>query len=238
MTKPLLIAHRGLSCEAPENTLAAFEMAVKAGCGGVETDAHLTTDGKIALIHDENTRRTTGKDGVVEKLTMTELLALDAGDWYDDRFTGQRIPQLWQLLELIKPTGMLINLELKNSICRYPGLEQAVLTELRRFGMTDRIVFSSFNHASMALVKELEPRAETALLYDCVLHEPAAYARLCRADGLHPLHKTVDEALARECRVAGLKLRPWTVNNPAEAERLASYGVDALISDCAHELLA
>lgn len=231
MTKPLLIAHRGLSADAPENTMAAFRLAVKAKSDGIETDAHLTSDGKIVLLHDENTMRTTGHGGLVERMTLSELAELDAGSWYDDRFTGERIPELWELLELLHPTGMVLNIELKNSITRYPGLEQAVLQEIARFGMLDRIIFSSFNHASMALVKALEPRAETALLYDGVLHEPAVYARLCRADGMHPMRKTVDEALAQECRRAGLKLRPWTVDNPADAEKLAALGVDAIISN-------
>lgn len=236
MKKPLLIAHRGLSSQAPENTLAAFKLAVKAGFDGIETDAHLTADGKIVLIHDENTRRTTGEDNRVADRKLMELAALDAGSWYDDAFAGERIPELWQLLELVKPSGLFINVELKNSICRYPGLEQAVLAELKRHDMTGRVLFSSFNHASMALVKELEPHAETALLYDAVLYNPAAYARLCRTDGLHPMRHTLDAALADECRKAGLKLRPWTVNSPADAERLAGLGVDALISDCPDEL--
>ncbi len=236
MARPMLIAHRGLSSQAPENTMAAFKLAVKAGTDGIETDAHLTKDGKIVLIHDENTLRTTGQSGAVARMTLSELHELDAGGWYDDCFASERIPELWQLLELLKPTGMVLNIELKNSIERYPGLEQAVLGEIGRFGMLDRIIFSSFNHASMAHVKTLEPRVETALLYDGVLHDPAAYARLCRADGLHPMRKTVNEALAQECRRTGLKLRPWTVDTPAEAEKLAAYGVNALISNCPDEL--
>ena len=236
MKKPLLIAHRGLSSQAPENTMAAFKLAVKSGIDGIETDAHLTADGKIVLIHDENTLRTTGQSGAVPRMTLAEIQELDAGSWFDDCFEGERVPELWQLLELMKPTNMILNIELKNSIERYPGLEQAVLGEIGRFSMLDRIIFSSFNHSSMALVKTIEPKAETALLYDGVLHEPAAYARLCRADGLHPMRKTVDETLAKECRQAGLKLRPWTVDNPAEADRLAAYGVDAVISNSPDEL--
>ncbi len=238
MKKPMLIAHRGLSSQAPENTMAAFRLAINTGADGIETDAHLTLDGKIVLIHDENTMRTTGQNGAVARMSLAELRELDAGDWYDDCFADERIPELWQLLELLKPTNMVLNIELKNSIERYPGLEQAVLGEINRFGMINRIIFSSFNHASMALVKVLESKAETALLYDGVLHEPAVYSRLCRADGLHPMRKTVDEALARECRQAGLKLRPWTVDNPAEAERLTAYGVEAIISNSPDELFS
>jgi glycerophosphoryl diester phosphodiesterase len=236
MERPILFAHRGISSRAPENTMAAFELAVKFHCAGIETDAHLTADGRLALIHDENTRRTTGEGGRVADMTMAELQALDAGGWYDDEFAGQRIPELWQLLELMKPTDMLLNLELKNSINRYPGLEQAVLAELRKYDMLDRVIFSSFNHASMALVKQLEPKAETALLYDSVLYRTAAYALGCGAAGVHPMRSTVNAELVAECHRAGVKVRPWTVDNPEEAAKLASFGVDALISNCPDEL--
>lgn len=236
MMKMSIFAHRGCSARAPENTMAAFMLAVRAGCAGIETDAHLTADGRIALIHDENTRRTTDKSGRVAAMTMDELHMLDAGSWFDDAFAGERIPELRQLLELVKPTGMLINLELKNSIVRYPGLEQAVLAELQRFGMLERVIFSSFNHASMALMKELEPKAETALLYGNILHRTRDYARMCGADGLHPVRSSVDKTLVDECHGAGLKVRPWTVDDPDEAIRLAALGVDALISNCPEDL--
>jgi glycerophosphoryl diester phosphodiesterase len=234
--KTLLFAHRGCSTKAPENTMTAFRLAVQAGCAGIETDAHLAADGNIVLIHDENTRRTTDRSGRVAAMTTEELLTLDAGSWFDDAFTGERIPELKQLLELVEPTDMLINLELKNSICRYPGLEQAVLSEIKRFGMLERIIFSSFNHASMALVKELEPKAETALLYGNILHRTKEYAIMCGASGLHPIRSAVDQALVDECHGASLKVRPWTVDEPGEAEKLAALGVDALISNCPEDL--
>jgi glycerophosphoryl diester phosphodiesterase len=238
MKKIPVFAHRGCSQRAPENTMAAFRLAVQAGCAGIETDAHLTADGKIALIHDENTRRTTDRAGRVAAMTMEELQSLDAGAWFDDAFAGERIPELKELLELMRPTGMLLNLELKNNVNRYPGLELAVLEEMRRFGMLGRAVFSSFNHASMALVKELESRAETALLYGNILYRTRDYAKMCTADGIHPIYTSVDGALVAECHAAGLKVRPWTVDDPKEAARLAALGVDALISNCPDELFA
>jgi glycerophosphoryl diester phosphodiesterase len=216
--------------------MAAFRLAAEGGCAGVETDAHLTADGHIALIHDENTRRTTDRGGRVAAMTMAQLLELDAGSWFDDAFAGERIPELWQLLELIEPTRMLLNLELKNSIARYPGLERAALAELRKYGMLGRTVFSSFNHASMAFVKGLEPKAETALLYGNILHRTKDYAKLCDADGIHPVRTSVDRALVEECHSAGLRVRPWTVDGPEEAAKLAELGVDALISNCPEEL--
>jgi glycerophosphoryl diester phosphodiesterase len=232
-----VFAHRGYSSRAPENTMAAFALAVKAGCAGLETDAHLTADGRVALIHDENTRRTTDKAGRVAAMTMAELQALDAGSWFGVAFAGERIPELKQLLELVKPRNLAIILELKNNVNRYPGLEQAVLMEVRRFGMLGRVVFSSFNHASMATLKELAPKAETALLYSKIPYNIADDAKIRKADGIHPLHSAVDEALMNECRATGLKVRPWTVDDPADAKRLEALGADAVISNCPEELI-
>lgn len=236
MQKPFLFAHRGIAARAPENTMAAFRLAVEAGADGIETDVHLSRDGRLALIHDENTLRTTGTGGKIAELNWAELRELDAGAWYDDSFAGERIPELAELLELVKPTTLKINLELKNSYVRYAGLEQAVLAELRRTDMLGRVVFSSFNHASLALIRQLEPEAETALLYDAVLHRTAAYALSCGAGGIHPYRGNIDEALVEECHRAGIQVRPWTVNKPEDAQRLAALGVDAVISDCPDEL--
>ena len=237
MQKPLIFAHRGNSSMAPENTMAAFKLAVKLRCEGIETDVHLTKDGRLAVIHDESTMRTTGTTGAVGDMTMDELKALDAGSWFDDGFSRNSIPELWELLELIKPTAMILNIELKNSIRRYPGLEQAALMELGRYSMLDRVVFSSFNHASMALMKAMEPHSQTALLYDEVIYRPAEYALVCHADGLHPQHIHVDEKYMEQAMAHGIKVRPWTVDDMDEAKRLAALGVDAIITNCPEDLM-
>jgi glycerophosphoryl diester phosphodiesterase len=173
----------------------------------------------------------------VDAMAMEELRLLDAGSWYSNTFAGERIPELWQLLELIKPTEMLINLELKSTDSHHPGLQQAVLDEFRKYDMLERAIFSSFHHASITLVKELEPRAETALLYRILFHRTVEYAQRCGVNGIHPAHSSVDKEFMDKCREAGLKVRPWTVDEPGEAERLAALGVDALISNCPEDLL-
>ena len=238
MNKPKVFAHRGDSSNAPENTMPAFERAVRSGADGIETDAHLTADGHIVLIHDENTLRTTGFSGEVGQMAFSDLRKLDAGAWLDDGFAGARIPELWELLELLRPTNMAVNIELKNSYRAYSGLEQAVLHEVARHGMAGRVHYSSFNHRSLALVSALGPGTETALLYDAVLHDVGAYCRMVGATAIHPYWRTVDRQVMDDCKAAGIRVRPWTVDDPTVAKALAALGVDALITNCPTELLA
>lgn len=231
MPTPLIFAHRGASAYAPENTMAAFELAIRQHCHGIETDAHLTRDGRVALMHDERLMRTTGEDGLLCQRTMDELRKLDAGSWFEDCFASSGVPELCDLLALAKPAGILLNIELKNSEIRYGGLEETVLAELRRFDMMEQVIFSSFNHISMARVKQLEPKAQTALLYSDVLYRPADYARLCLSDGLHPDLRHMDADLVAQAHAAGLAVRPWTVDEPEHVRALAAMGVDAIITN-------
>lgn len=231
MSRPLIFAHRGASAYAPENTMAAFELAIRQGSDGIETDAHLTRDGRVALMHDERLLRTTGKDGLLCERSMEELRKLDAGSWFEDFFSTSGVPELCELLELAKSANILLNIELKNSEIRYEGLEEKVLAELRRFNMVDQVIFSSFNHISMARVKQLEPRAQTALLYSDVLNRPADYARLCLSDGLHPDFRHMDAELVAQAHAAGLAVRPWTVDDPEHVRALVAMGVDAIITN-------
>ncbi len=238
MTRPQIVAHRGASADAPENTMPAFRLAVEVGADGIETDAHLTSDGHIVLIHDENTLRTTGFDGEVGDLTLQELRQLDAGGWFGPAFASTSIPELKDLLELLQPTGLTLNVELKNGYRNYPGLEAAVLNEVARFGMEDRVYYSSFNHRSLAIVSGLQPTAQTALLYGEIYYDVGFYAQRVGATALHPYWRAVDREAMDDAKAAGLLVRPWTVDDPETAHALATLGVDALITNCPAALLA
>ncbi len=238
MIRPQIVAHRGASADAPENTMPAFRLAVEVGADGIETDAHLTSDGHIVLIHDENTLRTTGFDGEVGDLTLAELRKLDAGSWFGSAFAGTPIPELWELLELLQPTKLTLNIELKNGYRNYPGLEAAVLGEVARYGMADQVYYSSFNHRSLAIVTSLQPAAQTALLYGEIYYDVGFYAQRVGATALHPYWRAVDQAAMADAKSAGLVVRPWTVDDPETAHALAALGVDALITNCPAELLA
>lgn len=230
-SRPLVLAHRGASDQAPENTLAAFRRALEAGADGVELDVHLSRDGEIVVIHDEQVDRTTDGSGPVKNLTLAQLKALDAGSWFDSRFRGERIPTLAEVLETIGPACRLINVELKSGRVLYPDLERKVVETLRRFGMLEKCVISSFNHYSLRLLKGVEPAARTGILYVEGLVDPWVYARQVPADAIHPPFYALLPEVVKGAHAAGFAVHTWTVDAPDQMRRALSWGVDAIITN-------
>ncbi|MDR6224854.1 glycerophosphodiester phosphodiesterase [Desmospora profundinema] len=237
MGQTKVLAHRGYSSQAPENTMAAFRLAAEADADGLELDVHLTKDGEVVVIHDETVKRTTGKKGRIRDLTLEEIRRLDAGSWFSESFNGEPIPTLDEVLSLAADKGLWLNIELKNNKIRYPGLEQAVLERLDRYGMAGRTVLSSFNHYSLRTVHELRPDIDTAILYMADLVEPWHYARHVGASSIHPYWPTARDEVVRGCHKAGLPVRPFTVNRQEEMRRLLHVSVEAIITDYVTRLL-
>ncbi len=225
-------AHRGASAKAPENTLAAFRLAHDLGADGVELDVQLTADGRVVVIHDETLDRTTTGRGPVGARTLREIKAFDASN---DRlgYQGETVPTLEQVLDLVGPTGMDVNIELKNSVEPYPGLEQAVLTIVEAAGMADRVIYSSFNHISATQLARSSQPSRVGLLFSDVLAEPWDYAQRLDVAALHPHWKYVQfvpETIER-CHALGLAINVWTVDSPDMVRRLADLGADAVITN-------
>ncbi|WP_179031301.1 glycerophosphodiester phosphodiesterase [Paenibacillus kribbensis] len=224
-------AHRGASGVCPENTMAAFRHALELGATGIETDVQRTQDGHLVLIHDESLERTTGSPLDVRDITLQELNTLDAGGWFDEKFQGERVPLLDELLELAQSSDTVINLELKNSIYRYPGMEEEVVAAVRRFGLERRVILSSFNHESLALCARLAPEIRTGALYIEIMVRPSEYAAQFGVTALHAhKHAVTPEAVA-EALAIGVVYHPWTVNEPEEMKRLLEAGVSGIITD-------
>lgn len=236
-----IFAHRGASGEAPENTLTAFERAVEAGADGVECDVHLSRDGVPVVIHDDTVDRTTDGRGPVQHHTLAALRALDAGAWFGDgRFRGARVPTLAEVLHLLVPTGLALNVELKTEGHLYPGLVDTVAELLRRSGMAARSVVSSFSLDTLRELRVVAPELAGAAVLHRRADTAAALAR-AGAEGLRALHvpgATCSPELVAACRAAGLAVCAWTVNAPAEATRLFALGVDAVVTDQPARLLA
>lgn len=227
---PCIVAHRGAAAERPENTLAAFRRALEAGADGIECDVQLTRDGEVVVIHDERLERTTDGTGWVRDHTLRELQVLDAGGWFGRRYRGERIPTLHEVLAAAAGRARLINVELKNTRLRYPGLEARVLRLLHRFGVLGTTVVSSFNHASLRRIRDLEPRARIGML-PRALRAPVARALRLGAEALHPARTEVTARLVRGAHAAGLRVRVWTVNSAEELRRMRAWGVDAVFTD-------
>ncbi|MFC0212508.1 glycerophosphodiester phosphodiesterase [Paenibacillus chartarius] len=237
LPRPLIIGHRGAAGEAPENTLASFELALKQGAEGIELDVHLSKDGEIVVCHDPTLDRTTNGSGWIFEAVYADIRKLDAGSWFDERYTGQYVPTLGEVLDIV-PDHILINVEIKHS---YEGrMEKAVLELLRSRGRFHNVVISSFDHKCMLRLKREEPLAAIGLLYAANLGSHAGYARSLNADilSLHPQHQLIGADDVAEARAAGLRTYPYTANSEADLKRLIDAGVSGIITDYPARLAA
>ena len=224
-------AHRGARREALENTLPAFERAIRQGADGVELDVQLTADDIMVVIHDETVDRTTNGSGAVAGHTLAELQLLDASAGMPG-FGGTRIPTLADALDLLLAAGLVINIELKNACEEYPGLERKVLEAVASAGAADQVVLSTFNHYSLKTLQELGAVSELGMLFSDPLYSPWRYASTLKVKAIHPpIGCVLGPAYVRCAQEEGLAVRPWVANDDGELRRLFKWGVDALFTD-------
>jgi len=229
--KTLVWAHRGARTEAPENTLEAFSLAVEQGADGIELDVHMTADGEIVVAHDDTLERVSNGTGPIAAKTLAELKELDFSKGFP-RYSPARIPTLAEVFDLIKPTGLTINVEIKSGITVYDGIEKKLVRLAEMCGMSDRILYSSFNHYSLMILREIDPKVRIGLLYNEALIDPHLYAQHVRADAIHPYYPTLMVPGSIEgCKKSGILIHPWTVNDRSAMRNLIDAGVDALITD-------
>lgn len=230
--KPLVWAHRGASAYAPENTMEAFRLAYEQGADGIELDVQLTKDGEMVVLHDERIDRTSNGSGFVRDYTLKELMGFQFNRTQPN-YKNAPIPLLSEVLDFIKENRMQLNIELKNGIFVYPGLEEKVLELVSQKGVNDQIIYSSFNHDSIHLVGKLDKCAKRGILYsDRFLHVPE-YAYQMGVDAIHPALWHLDEEdYVERCHALGLLVHVWTVNETADMQKLKARGVDAIITNC------
>ena len=225
-----IYAHRGASGHAPENTLEAFQLAIQMGADGIELDVHLSSDGELVVIHDETVDRTTNGTGLVSGKTLAQLKQLDASKGMEG-FSGVRIPTLAEVYDLIRDTGLLVNVEIKTDNIQYADIEKKCLALEREKGMEGRVIYSSFNHYTLANVVALDPEAKTGLLYMSGLYQPWEYAKLAGASYIHPfLRNLLLPGLVDGCRENGIGINLWTVNDENTMRACLKQGV-GIITD-------
>ena len=228
------MAHRGARRVAPENTLAAFRLAAEMGADGLELDAQLCRDGEVVVIHDFTVDRTTDGRGRVKDFSLAELQTLDAGGWYATQFAGQQVPTLAQVLHELAPR-LTLNIELKAATFRSDGLEAEVVRLVEDAGMVHHVIVSSYNPVTLWRVRRLNPYIPTGILY---APELPRYLRdrwlqpLVRPAALHPRWDMIDEQTVATAHRQGLKVIPWTCDEPDALRRLVGWGVDAIITSC------
>lgn len=230
-TKSLVWAHRGASGYAPENTLAAFQKAVDLGADGVELDIQLTKDDQIVVIHDETIDRTSDGKGWVKDYTLEELRAFNYNRTKPE-YKHADIPTMREVFELLKPTGLFINIEIKTGVVFYEKIEEKILALTKEMGMEDRVCYSSFNHYTVTRIHELKPDAEVGFLYADGPIDMPSYGVKHGVNALHPaLYNLQYDGFVKECKEKGLKLNVWTVNERPYMEMCCQYGVDAIITN-------
>lgn len=234
--------HRGAYSSAPENTLTAFQIAAEMGADGVELDIQLTKDGEIVVIHDETVDRTSNGQGWVQDYTLSEIKKLNFNKSGRTEPLFMEVPTLEEVLELLKPTNLTINIELKTGVIYYNGIESIALKVVEKCDLMDNIVWSSFNHYSIQKIKLLEPSSRTALLCGGGILITGEQCEKVGAEALHPsIHMLRHPLLAEDCRSRGILIRPWTITNEEELKLARDLDVDAAIVnriDWAKDLLA
>jgi len=223
----LVIAHRGASGTCPENTLAAFRRAAALGAPMVELDVQLTRDREVVVMHDWTLDRTTDGSGAVRDRTLEEIRRLDAGGWFGPVFRGERVPTLAEVLAAVPVS---VNVELKP--VGDDGLEARALAVVESAGALSRVVFSSFDSAALERLRARSQGAAVAVLWERgVIAEGLRLAERVRARALHLRKDAVTREVVASTARAGLPVRAWTVNDPAESARLQADGVEGIFTD-------
>ena len=224
-------AHRGASGYAPENTLEAFEKAVEMNADGVETDVYFSADGKIVICHDESIDRVSNGQGKVTEYTLEELKKFDFGvKFYSGERKGIRLPSLDELYDLYKNNDMVVNVEVKSP---HPDMPAALINKAKEFGISDRVVYSSFNHLQLRRILEIDSGARVAPLYSGNWLDMDVYAENMKAFAIHPHLAQIRTftTLVADCHAKGIAVNPWTVNGEPEIADMLNAGCDAIITN-------
>lgn len=234
-----IFAHRGFSGKYPENTMLAFQKAYEEGCDGIELDVQLTKDDVLVIMHDETIDRTSNGKGNLRDYTYEQLCKFDCSAKFAGKYGFQKIPTLREYLAWVKDTGLMTNIELKNSVYYYPHLEEKVIALVREFGLEDKILFSSFNLVSVLKCKKLIPRIPAGFLMEVRMDNMGEFTRENQVEYYHPDLAFLTESHVRECHNSGVGVNVWTVNKKKEMKQMAEWGVDGIFTnypDKANEL--
>jgi len=243
--KTMIHAHRGASSMYPENTMESFSAAIEQGADCIELDVHLTKDGHIVVAHDARLERVSNGSGYINDFTLEELKSLDFSRLFPSG-PACRIPRLSEVFRLVKPSALMLNIELKTTERLYPELPEKLNAMACDYGMEERVIYSSFNHYSLQAIKKINASAKIGLLYELAMVDPWVYAKYTGADAIHPHYSVVaalPETVAR-CHENGVLVNVWTVDDPQIIKLMLKCGVDGIITNkpdiaaaCRNELI-
>lgn len=242
---PRVIAHRGFSGVAPENTMAAFRRAMEIGADMIELDVLLSREGEVVVLHDATLDRTTNLRGEAGERTLAEIRAADAGSWFASEFAGERVPTLAEVLELASgrtPLGrILLNVEIKRDAVgpdetpeSRGGIADRVARLIAAHGMREATIVSSFNPLAIRQIKAIDPGLATAALFNeeqRASSTPSEVLRETGADGFNLADSEVTPEIVRECRAAGAPVAVYTVDDVERMRELVEMGVAAIFTN-------
>ncbi|MCZ2261723.1 glycerophosphodiester phosphodiesterase [Isoptericola sp. QY 916] len=229
---PAVVAHRGASADAPQNTLAAIDLAGEVGAAMVEIDVHLSADGVPVVIHDGTVDATTDGTGEVRSRTRDELQGLDAGSWFGPEFAGQRIPTLAEVLDVVaRHPGLGV-------LCEYKGRWSAddVAVTMRVLddpGLDGRLIVQGFDPQTVAALRDVAPQVPRSLLVEHPREGLPALLAALHAAAVSPGVALIadDPDLVPTAHAAGLRVFGWTANDEPAWRTLVDAGVDGIITD-------
>ena len=226
---PYVIAHRGASGYAPENTMVSFERGLALRADAIELDVHPTSDGELIVMHDPTLDRTTNGHGLISAHTLAQIRELDAGSWFDPAFKGERVPTLHEVLEWAHGRTKVV-IEIKQGPIFYSNIVELLIAALERDGMRGEVLVISFDHYSVRRVKELAPEIATGVLYAARCINPVALARDAGADALLPQWSLLTKDEVEAAHQANLFIAPWG-GAEQDYRYILATGADAVSSN-------
>jgi len=234
---PLIGGHRGASALAPENTFAAFDLALAYGAELMEFDVHLTQDAQLAVHHDFTTERTAGQNLPLGHSTLEELRQLEVGSWFGPRYAGQKIPTLSEVLDRYADS-VYLNVEIKAGEFLYPGIAEKVAEAILSKQLHRRAIVSCFDWDTIAWLRKIAPSIRTGLLAHDRPDDTIMHGYMMGATAVHLDSCLITAERVHQAHNIGMAVLAWTVNERLEMERVVELGVDAVLSDYPQRLCA
>ncbi len=230
---PVIIAHRGSSDFAPENTLIAFQKALKEGAHAIELDVRLTKDKEIVVIHDARLERTTNGYGKVENASLEDIKKFDAGSWFNSKFSSERIPTLEEVFKLVRKKAG-INIEIKPKL-KHPEIMVRKCVELvQKYSLQNYVLISSFDHSLVKKVKLLDERISTGILYSPMIHFGKNVVKLAKsnyADFVIMSKNYIKEEIVKNVHKEKLYFFVYNVSNRVHFKTMMNFKVDGIITN-------
>jgi glycerophosphoryl diester phosphodiesterase len=236
MRRPWVIAHRGASGHAPENTLSAFERAVALGAGFIETDLHLTRDARFVAIHDPTLERTTNGKGNVRDFTLAEIRKLDAGMWFDREFMGEKVPTLEEIIDFAAKHDVIFYLELKYEAAW--GMHHSLIGALQKSAGAARSIIISSSEPALAALRQVDPSAMMGLIFDEPNQDYAKAGIELGVRQLCPNAALVSSEMVEHAHGLDLQVAAWTVDDAAAMRAMIAAKVDGIMTNFPDRLQA